>query len=301
MVSSLKTLIFIFFCSEEVPPIITDIRQSIESGNRVEECAAFSKKATEVGTNSCHKVEGTFEIGSQYHFSMEPQTCVVVPIEDGLDVYSSTQWMDATQIAVAEALGVPNNFINIQVRRLGGGFGGKISRPALIACAAAIAAHLLNRPVRFVMTIEANMNIVGKRYPCFSSYAVDVAENGKIQKLKNNYVEDYGNCFNEPAYLTTGFFDNCYDAKSFDVIANRTRTDTASNTWCRGPGTVEGIAMIENIMEHIAWKVKKDPLEVRMNNIEASSDMKKLLPEFARSVGKSFVVLRFLKINSNFS
>lgn len=276
-------------------PIITNINQSIKSAGRVEECAVFSKQATEVGTNGYHKVEGTFKIGSQYHFSMEPQTCIVVPIEDGLDVYSSTQWMDATQIAVAEALGVQNNFINMHVRRLGGGFGGKISRPALIACAASIAAHLLNRPVRFVMTIEANMSIIGKRYPCFSSYAADIDGSGKIQKLRNDYVEDYGNCFNEPAYLTTGFFDNCYHAKSFEVIAKRARTDTASNTWCRGPGTVEGIAMIENIMEHIAHAVKKDPLEVRMNNIETSNEMKKLLPEFAHSVGKSFVVLRFIK------
>lgn len=267
----------------------------------MEEFAAFSKKATEVGTNSSQKIEGTFEIGSQYHFSMEPQTCVVVPIEDGLDVYSSTQWMDATQIAVAEALGVQNNFVNLQVRRLGGGFGGKISRPALIACAASIAAYHLRRPVRFVMTIEANMNIIGKRYPCISNYQAEIDDNGKVQKLKNDYVEDYGNGFNEPAYLTTGFFKNCYQSETFKVIANRTRTDTPSNTWCRGPGTVEGIAMIENIMEHIAWRVKKDPLEVRMNNIAADSDMKKLLPEFAHSVGESFVVQRFFKINLNFS
>lgn len=271
-------------------PVVTSIRQSVGTGNRVEECPVFSKKATEVGTKGSLKIEGSFEIGSQYHFSMEPQTCVVVPIEDGMDVYSSTQWMDATQIAVAEALGVQNNFVNLQVRRLGGGFGGKISRPALIACAAAIAAHHLSRPVRFVMTIEANMNIIGKRYPCFNNYAVEIDDNGRIQKLKNDYVEDYGNCFNEPAYLTTGFFSNCYNSDTFEVIANRTRTDVPSNTWCRGPGTVEGIAMIENIMEHVAWKVKKDPLEVRMNNIAAHSEMKKLLPEFANSVGKALVV-----------
>jgi CO/xanthine dehydrogenase Mo-binding subunit len=69
------------------------------------------------------------------------------------------------------------------------------------------------------------------------------------------------------------------------VNAKAAITDAPSSTWCRAPGTVEGIAMIENIMEHVAMKVKLDPLDVRMNNIPADSEMKKLLPEFAKSVG----------------
>lgn len=239
-----------------------------------------------MGSTSQQNVIGRFEIGTQFHFSLEPQTCVCVPVEDGMDVYSATQWMDATQIAIAEALNVPNNQINMNVRRLGGGFGGKISRPAWIACAAAVAAHRLNRPVRLILSIESNMSSVGKRYACMSDYEVDVDGNGRIQKLTNEYVEDYGSSYNEPAYLTTGFFSNCYESDSFRVIAKKAKTDTPSNTWCRAPGTLEGIAMIENIMEHIARKVNKDPLEVRLCNIPDGSEMKKLLPEFAKSVGE---------------
>lgn len=137
-----------------------------------------------------------------------------------------------------------------------------------------------------VLTIESNMEAIGKRYPCISDYEVEVDENGKIQKLLNEYVEDYGSSFNEPAYLTTEFFSNCYQSDCFEVRASKAKTDTASNTWCRGPGTVEGIAMIENIMEHIAKKVKKDPLDVRVNNISSKSEMKSHLLEFAKSVGK---------------
>jgi xanthine dehydrogenase/oxidase len=266
--------------------VITSVNDAItNSPSQVQLFPEFCQKSTQIGSNSEHKIKGRFEIGSQFHFSMEPQSCVVVPVEDGLDVYSSTQWMDATQIAVAEALNLPNNVVNMNVRRLGGGFGGKISRPALLACAAAVAAHHLNRPIRLIMTIEANMNIVGKRYACINDYEIEIDDDGKIQKLVNDYTEDYGCSFNEPAYLTTGFFSNCYESQTFDVIARKTRTDTASNTWCRGPGTVEGISMIENIMEHIAWKVKKDPVEVRLNNIAGDSEMKKLLTEFVKSVG----------------
>jgi xanthine dehydrogenase/oxidase len=87
-------------------------------------------------------------------------------------------------------------------------------------------------------------------------------------------------------FNTTEFFDNCYDPKPFTVNAKTATTNAPSNTWCRAPGTVEGIAMIENIMEHIAWKVKKDPLEVRMSNIPGDSEMKTLLPDFVKSVGE---------------
>lgn len=165
---------------------------------RIQSLPHFGKAATEVGVEGQHKISGRFDVGLQYHFTMETQTCVCVPVEDGMDVYSATQWMDTTQIAIADALGVSNTFINMQTRRLGGGYGGKISRQNLIACAAAIAAHLLNRPVRFVMTIEANMNIIGKRYACINDYDAEVDNDGRIQKLVNDYVEDSGCSANEP-------------------------------------------------------------------------------------------------------
>ena len=243
--------------------------------------------ATEFGVGGIHKISGHFDIGLQYHYTMEPQSCVCIPIEDGMDVYSATQWMDGTQIAISDALRVPNNRINMNVRRLGGGFGGKGTRGNQVACAAAVAAHLLSRPVRFILTIEANMNTVGKRYACINDYETEVDDNGKIQKMVNDYVEDFGCSPNEPVFFhTTDFFNNCYDKKHFTVTTKAAITDSPSNTFCRAPATTEGVAMIENIMEHIARKVMKDPLEVRLNNIPNDSEMKQMLPDFAKSVGK---------------
>ena len=246
-----------------------------------------SKKAVKYGLNATHKIDGHFEINGQYHFTMEAQTCVVVPIEDGLDVYSSTQWIDSSQIAIANTLNVPNHYINMNVRRLGGAYGSKISRSAQIACAAALAAYLLNRPIRFVMTIEQNMTVCGKRFACINDYSVEIDDNGLIKKLKNDFAEDFG-CSNNESTLdgASEFFKNCYDARPFTVKSMATLTDAPSSTWCRAPGTTEGIAMIENIMEHIAFQVKKDPVDVRLSNIPAISPMKTILPDFLTSVGK---------------
>ncbi|XP_055537407.1 uncharacterized protein LOC129725498 [Wyeomyia smithii] len=230
-------------------------------------------------------VKGRFEIAGQYHFTMEAQTCVCVPIEDGMDVYSSTQWMDLTQVAIAESLKVPQNSLNLQVRRLGGGYGAKISRATLIACGCALAAHLTQRPVRFVLPIETNMKAIGKRYGCISDYDIDVEKTGKITKLNNNYVQDYGVSLNESVQAaSTEFSKNCYDAKTWKIVGKAVKTDAPSNTWCRSPGTTEGVAMIENIMEHIAHETGLDPFEVRMANMTKDNKMQELMPQFRRDV-----------------
>ncbi len=67
--------------------------------------------------NGLQTIEGHFELGGQYHYTMESLQTVVIPIEDGLEVYAATQWIDLTQIAIASCLNIPNNTINMKVRR----------------------------------------------------------------------------------------------------------------------------------------------------------------------------------------
>ncbi|XP_055628824.1 xanthine dehydrogenase/oxidase-like [Toxorhynchites rutilus septentrionalis] len=230
------------------------------------------------------KVKGHFELGGQYHYYMETQTCVCLPVEDGMDVYSSTQWVDLTQMAIARMLKIPQNSLNLYVRRLGGGYGGKGTRATMVACACALATHLTRRPVRLVMTLEANMEAIGKRFPVISDYEVSVDKNGKVVKLFNEYVHDYGSNWNESMGHAGEFFGNCYDHSVFKTVAKGAKTDCASNTWCRAPGTTEGIAMIETIMEHIAFATGRDPLEVRMVNMPSDMKMLELMPQFRADV-----------------
>lgn len=239
-----------------------------------------------LGINATQNVSGNFEIGSQFHFSMEPQTTVCIPTEDGLDVFCASQWIDCAHVAISQCLNIQQSNINMSVRRLGGGYGAKITRSVQIACACAIGAWITNRPVRFVMTIESNMTIIGKRYAVMSEYNVDVDDNGKIQKLKNNFAEDYGCSPNEPIPMFTAeAFKNCYISDSWTVNSQMAITDSPSHTWCRAPGSTEGIAMIENIMEHIARVTGKDPINVRLANISEDSDIHKLMPNFLKDTG----------------
>lgn len=221
---------------------------------------------------------------------METQSTVCIPAEDGgIDVYSSTQWMDLTQVAISEALKMPQNAINMVVRRLGGGYGAKISRGSQIACACALACLLTQRPIRFVMTIESNMMTIGKRFACSNDYTVVAdSQTGKINALTNLFVEDAGCSINEAfVTVTAEAMHNAYDPNpSWLIQPGVARTDAPSNTWCRAPAHLEGISMIENIMEHIARVVGKDASDVRLANINNDNPMKKIYMDFVRGVGR---------------
>ncbi|KAH8326448.1 hypothetical protein KR067_007791 [Drosophila pandora] len=233
------------------------------------------------------EVRGIFEMGLQYHFTMEPQTTVAIPFEDGLRVFSATQWMDHTQSAIAHMLQIKAKDVQLQVRRLGGGYGSKISRGNQVACAASLAAYKLNRPVRFVQTIESMMDCNGKRWACRSEYQCHVKSNGKIVGLSNDFYEDAGWNTNESPVQghSTSTASNCYEftESNLKVSGHAVLTDAPSSTWCRAPGSVEGISMMENIIEHVAFEIQKDPADVRLANINKKSKMATLLPEFLKT------------------
>lgn len=230
---------------------------------------------------------------------MEAQTTYCVPAEDGMDVYTSTQHMDFTNIAIAECLNIRENSINMVVRHVGGAYGCKTTRSSQIACACALACHLTKQPVRFVMTIESNMETCGKRFGVINEYEVEVDDNGKIQKLKNNYAVDFGCSLNESIDLYTQLlFRNCYISDTWDNKGQMVKTDATSHTWCRAPGTAEGIAMIENIMEHIAREVGKDAMSVRLENIGHDSNIRTMLPDFLKDIGR--YTMRLLYSHTNF-
>jgi len=222
---------------------------------------------------------------------METQTCICIPSEKGMEVYASTQWMDTVQTVISETINMPRNQINVYVSRLGGGFGGKTSRAAQIAGACAIGTYHTNRPVRLIGTMQNNMSFSGLRNPNVNEYEVKFNENGKILHLNHEFIEDYGSSLNEPvSMLTTPFTCHLYDSENYNIVAYKGRTNKAPFTWCRAPGVLEGVAMIENTMEHIAWKLKKDPVEVRIANLPEGSEMKIQLELFVKECGKFWLI-----------
>ncbi|CAH2267495.1 jg22583 [Pararge aegeria aegeria] len=252
------------------PPILT-INQAKKFSDRIMSGPTIEPKGR--GQNVKKIIKGVFELKAQYHYYMEPLSCVTIPIDRGVEVFDTSQWMDLTQIAVAQCLGMTESDVHVKVRRIGGGFGGKISRNVQVACACAIVAKGMDRPCRFILPLETNITIAGRRLPFQCEYEVGVDDNGKIQYLNASITEDDGFSHNENIldFVCSGF-PNCYSTEFFNLKTYAVLTDLPSNTFARAPGTLEGIVSIENIMEHIAFAVKKDPTDVRLTNMRTEDN-----------------------------
>ncbi|XP_049874984.1 uncharacterized protein LOC126373065 [Pectinophora gossypiella] len=225
--------------------------------------------AKEKGADVQKVIKGESTVYGQYHFSMETLVCVSKPIEEGLEVHAATQWMDGVQQMTAEALNMDVNRIDVHVRRLGGAYGIKISRASQAAVACSLVAKKLNRPCRFIQSLTTNMRAVGKRLPCSRDFEVGVSKTGEIQYVNYDLYEDNGFIVNEPlALFTLDIYNNCYNNARWNFRCFNTLTDTAKNTWCRSPGTLEAIAMAEILMEQISYEMSLDPIAVRLANLD---------------------------------
>ena len=185
-------------------------------------------------------IVGEFFTDAQYHFYMEQQVAIAVKNEEGYNVYSSSQWTDYISKAVAQVLGMKKtSAINVEVLQLGGAYGGKITRAALPACAAAIAASIIdsNRPVKVAFDLKHSMEMIGKRNPFYAKYKIGFDQSGKILGVLIDWMED-GGCAPNDTLTAEGYFyvDNTYNIKNWHITTKVTKTNTPSNTACRAPG-----------------------------------------------------------------
>ncbi|XP_022826959.1 probable aldehyde oxidase gad-3 [Spodoptera litura] len=225
--------------------------------------------ARDRGLNVQRVLKGTDEIYAQCAYYMESQTSVSRPSEDGIDVYASTQFLDSYHTALSEVLNIPQNRINVTVPRCGGAYGMKITRANHSGAACALVTHLMHRPCRFVMSMQSDFRVTGKRLPCTRDFEVGISSSGEIQYLEYHLYSDNGYVVSDPVSpLQLAPIRNCYDNRRWQYKIFTVLTDTASNTYLRSPGSLETISMTEQIMERISYEIERDPVQVRLNNIE---------------------------------
>ncbi|MCF1249532.1 xanthine dehydrogenase molybdopterin binding subunit [Pseudomonas putida] len=217
-----------------------------------------------------HRIQGTLHIGGQEHFYLETQISSVMPTEDGgMIVYCSTQNPTEVQKLVAEVLDVPMNKVVLDMRRMGGGFGGKETQAASPACLCAVVARLTGQPTKMRLPRVEDMTMTGKRHPFYVEYDVGFDDNGRLHGINFDLA---GNCGYSPdlsgSIVDRAMFhsDNAYYLGDATVHGHRCKTNTASNTAYRGFGGPQGMVAIEQVMDHIARHLGRDPLAVRKAN-----------------------------------
>jgi len=258
-------------------PALTTINQAAAAGSVIEASQQMGQgDATTKLKSAANRLSGSFRIGGQDHFYLEGQIALATPREDGdVHIFSSTQHPSEVQHVVAHVLARPTNAVTVEVRRMGGGFGGKETHPALFAAISALVAVKTGRPAKLRLDRDDDMIMTGKRHDFRYDYDVGFDGQGRIEGIKIELASRCGRSTDlSPAINDRAMFhvDNCYYLSDVDIRSHRYKTHTVSNTAFRGFGGPQGMLGIERVMEHIALYLGKDALDVRLSNLYGDSD-----------------------------
>ncbi len=261
---------------KEETPILT-IDEAMAADSRFEDGPRiYAKGDIEAALNDApHRLSGSMEIGGQEHFYLEGHAALALPQDGGeMVVHASTQHPTEIQHKVADALGTPMNAVRVEVRRMGGGFGGKESQGNALCVACAVAAKLTGWPCKMRYDRDDDMIITGKRHDFRIDYDVGFDETGKlvgvdfIQYAKCGWAQDLSLPVADRAMLHS---DNAYLLDHARITSHRLKTNTQSNTAFRGFGGPQGVLGIERVMDHVAHHLGLDPLKVRRVNFYPSA------------------------------
>ena len=253
-------------------PAILTIDEAMAAGARFEDgprIYARGDASAAIG-RAAHVVEGSVEIGGQEHFYLEGQAALALPQEGGdMIVHSSSQHPTEIQHKVADALGLPMNAVRCEVRRMGGGFGGKESQGNALACASAVAARATGRPCSMRYDRDDDFTITGKRHDFRIDYRVGFDDEGRIEGIeflqlcRCGWSLDLSLPVADRAMLHA---DNAYFLPNVRIESHRLRTNTQSATAFRGFGGPQGMFGVERVMDHVAHALGADPVAVRRAN-----------------------------------
>ncbi len=223
-----------------------------------------------------NRLQGRFEIGGQDHFYLEGHISVATPREDGdVHIHCSTQHPTEVQHNVAKFLDVPDHSVTVEIRRMGGGFGGKETQGAWFAAMAALVATKTSRPAKLRLDRDDDMVMTGKRHDFVIQYDVGFDDEGRINGAEFVFSSRCGRSADLSAAIndrTIFHADNCYYFENVSIISHRCKTHTVSNTAFRGFGGPQGMIGVERMMDEIAHELGEDPLHIRKMNLYGKTD-----------------------------
>jgi xanthine dehydrogenase large subunit len=256
---------------DPLPAVIT-IAQAREAGLLIDPTQVMVRGDPDAAlTGASRRLEGELEIGGQDHFYLEGQVALATPGESGrMHVASSTQHPSEVQHLIAHLLNVAHADVVVEVRRMGGGFGGKETQAALIAGAAALVAAKTGRPAKCRLDRDDDMAMTGKRHDFVVRYDVGFDDDGRIEGIVLDLASRCGATLDLSAAINDRAMfhaDNCYFLPHVRIVSHRFKTHTVSNTAFRGFGGPQGMLAIEQVMQDIAAVLRLDPLGVRRVNL----------------------------------
>jgi xanthine dehydrogenase large subunit len=258
-------------------PVITDPRVAAAQNELIIPPRTFKIGDSNNAFAKCdHVFEGECDNNGQEHLYIETQGAYAVPQENGvIRVYSSTQGPTAVQRAVSKVIGLPMHSIEIDVTRLGGGFGGKEDQANTWAALCALGTHITKRPVKYSLSRMEDMRMTGKRHPYSSDFKIGLNKDLKIVAFETTTYQNAGAAADlSPAVMERTLFHctNTYFIPNVTATAYSCRTHLPPNTAFRGFGGPQGMFIIESAIAKAADELGIDAWIIQQKNLLNSGD-----------------------------
>jgi len=260
---------------EEEAPIL-DPREAFRKNELIAPPVTFALGNVDAAWKECDViVEGAVNSGGQEHVYLETQSAYSVPLEGGIKIYSSTQSPTAVQRVTAGILNLPMHKIEVDVLRLGGGFGGKEDQATVWAAIAGLASYVMQTPVKISLSRHEDIMLTGKRHPYSSDYKIGLNSEGEILAYEVYFYQNAG----ASADLSTAILErtmfhctNSYFIPNVKATAYSCRTNLPPNTAFRGFGGPQGMFVIESAIHKAASKLNVEPCIIQEKNLLNEGD-----------------------------
>ncbi|OQY27728.1 MAG: xanthine dehydrogenase [Candidatus Cloacimonetes bacterium 4572_55] len=253
-------------------PVIVDPKEAYQQGEIIGSPRLFASGDVELMWEKCDAVvQGSCDIGGQEHVYLETQRARALPMEGKrMTVYSATQSPYTVQRVISKILGLPLHAIEVDVKRLGGAFGGKENQASLWAAIAAMSAWILQKPVELVLTRAEDMQMTGKRHPYISDFKIGATRDGKILAYEVHHYQNAG----ASADLSTAILErtlfhsaNSYYIPNTRIFGVSCRTNLQPHTAFRGFGGPQAMFVMESALTKVAEALGMTREEVQCENL----------------------------------
>ncbi len=256
---------------------VTDAREAFTKGMFLISPSTFQSGDIDHAWSQCdHIIEGKAESGAQEHLYIETQGSYAGLKENGsIKILSSTQGPTHVQKTASRVLGLPMHRFEVDVTRLGGGFGGKEDQATAYACMASLATYHLERPVKIILHRMDDMKMTGKRHPYSADYKIGLDKNLKIIAYQASFYQNGGAAADlSPAILARSLFHstNCYFIPNTKVTAYSCKTHLPPNTAFRGFGGPQGMFIIESAIAKAAGELNLPARDIQRANFLKEGD-----------------------------
>ncbi|MFF9488761.1 xanthine dehydrogenase family protein molybdopterin-binding subunit [Streptomyces sp. NPDC014676] len=212
---------------------------------------------------SAHVVDAEYTTPEEHHGMMEPHAATALWDGGRLEVVDSNQGTTWVADELARMFSLDASAVRVRSEHIGGGFGSKGVRAHQVS--AVMAATVLQRPVRVVLTRRQMFSLTGYRSPTVQRVRLGADADGRLRALEHRSLNQTSTVweFVEPS---AGVARVMYDADAHRTSNEVVRLDVPSPTWMRGPGEAPGSFALESALDELAERCGVDPIELRLRN-----------------------------------